>query len=119
MGKHPWVKNRAILHILDSTDIIDFKGEFVRKREWFNPNQIQKELKKIGMGTVARDEITSFLNQCSEVDEHYVIRRKPEKKDPDSETKAQNEYKITENGQVFLKSLNNPNFDFINKKYGK
>ena len=117
MGKYPWVKNRAILHILDSTDIKDLKGNFSRKRKWFNPNQIQRELKNIRMGTVGRDEITSFLNECSEHDEHYVERRKPQRKDLDSETKAQNEYKITETGREFLKSLNNPNFDFINKKY--
>lgn len=117
MGRHPWEKNKAILRILESTDIKDFKGNFARKKEWFNPNQIQKELKNIGMGTVGRDEITSFLNECCEVDGHFVERRKPQRKDPDSETKAQNEYKITETGQKFLESLNDPKFDFINKKY--
>ena len=117
MGKYPWEKNKAILHILDSTDIIGFKGEFLRKREWLNPNQIQKELKNRGVGTVGRDEITSFLNKCCEVDGHYVERRKPQRKDPDSETKAQNEYKITETGREFLKFSNDPKFDLINKKY--
>ena len=119
MGKYPVEKNRAILHILNSAEIKDIKGNFLRTKEWLNPNQIQSELKKIGMGTVSRDEITSFLIACCERDEHYVKRRKPQRKDPHSETKAQNEFKLTETGRAFLETLYYPNFDFINKKYGK
>jgi len=119
MGKYPWEKNRAILEVLDNTVIVDFKGYFSRNKEWFNPNQIQRELKNRGMGTISRDEITSFLNRCCEVDQHYVEKRKPDRKDPDSETKAQNEYKITQAGRGFLAFSNNPDFELINKKYGK
>jgi len=119
MGKYPVEKNKAILHILNSAEIKDIKGNFLRIREWLNPNQIQTELKKIGMGTVSRDEITSFLIACCERDEHYVERRKSQRKDPDRETKAQNEFKLTETGKEFLNTLNDPTFAFINKKYGK
>lgn len=48
MGKLPYEKKRAILQYLDSSDKMDMKGNFLRKIEWLNPNQIQSGLKKNG-----------------------------------------------------------------------
>jgi len=116
MGNLPADKKRFIFHVLNSTDIIGFKGEFSRKREWFNPNQIQNELKRIGFGTVDRGEITLFLNECYEHEKKFVDKRKPSRKDPDSETKAQNEYMLLDSGKELLDIMNSSVVDFINKR---
>jgi len=116
MGKQPWEKKRAIFQILDSKEITDQRGYFLRKVDWLNPNQIHEQLKSIGMGNISRDEITKFLNDCCENEKRYVERRKPQRNDPDSETKAQNEYKITNSGKGLLNDMNQPIIDFINKR---
>lgn len=102
--------------VLIQTDLQDFEGNFLRKREWLNPTQIQNEIKKIGFGAVGRDEITLFLNQCNEHEKKYVDRRKPSRKDPDSETKAQNEYKILDSGKELLEIMKSDVVGFINKR---
>ena len=116
MGKLPYEKKRAILQYIDSAEKTDIKGNFLRKIEWLNPNQIQAGLKKMGLGTIGRDEITLFLNQCFENEEKYVDKREPSKKDPDSELKAQNEYKLLDSGKELLAIMSNPITDFINKR---
>ena len=99
-----------------SAEIKDIKGYFLRKVEWLNPNQIQAGLKQMNFGTVDRGEITLFLNECFENEEKYVDKRKPSKKDPDSELKAQNEYKLLDSGRELLQIMNSPTIDFINKR---
>ena len=116
MGKLPYEKKRAILQYLDSADKMDMKGNFLRKIEWLNPNQIQSGLKKMGLGTIGRDEITLFLNECFVTEKKYVDKREPSKKDPDSELKAQNEYKLLDSGRELLQIMNSPTMDFINKR---
>ena len=56
MGRLPYEKKRAILQYLDSAEITNFAGDFSRKVEWINPTRIQAGLKKMGMGTIGRDE---------------------------------------------------------------
>ena len=116
MGKLPYEKKRAILQYLDSAEKTDIKGNFLRKVEWLNPNQIQSGLKKMGLGTVGRDEITIFLNECFENEEKFVDKREPSRKDPDSELKAQNEYKLLDSGRELLEDMKKPRMDFINKR---
>ena len=116
MGNLPSDKKRFIFLVLNSTDLHDNKGNFLRKKEWLNPTQIQNELKRIGFGTVGRDEITSFLNQCNEHEKKFVDRRKPSRKDPDSETKAQNEYRLLDSGKELLEIMKSDVVDFINKR---
>ena len=116
MGNLPYVKKRAILDYLKSGYITDMKGNFLRNVEWFNPNQIQSGLKKMGLGSVGRDEITIFLNECFENEEKYVDKREPSKKDPDSELKAQSEFKLLDSGRKLLNFMNSPTVDFINKR---
>ncbi len=116
MGKLPSDKKQFIFLVLNSKDILDIKGNFLRKKEWLNPNEIHNELKRIGFGNVGRDEITVFLNQCYEHEKKYVDRRKPSRKDPDSELKAQNEYKLLDSGKELLEIMNSEIVDFINKR---
>lgn len=116
MGKVPAEKKRFIFLVLNYTDILDIKKNFLRKKEWLNPTQIHNELKRIGFGNVGRDEITVFLNQCYEHEKKYVDKRKPSRKDPDSELKAQNEYKLLDSGKELLVIMNSSVVNFINKR---
>jgi len=111
MGRLPWEKYRAILQFLENADITDNAGNFVKNIEWLNRNEIQAGLKKMGIGTVGRDEISNFLNDCYENESKYVNKRTAER-----EPKAKWEYKITDEGKIFLKELMSPNYEFINKR---
>ena len=115
MGKSPADKKKLILGYLDSAEVTDMKGNFARKIEWLNPRRINEGIENMGMGTMGRDFITKFLDDCAELG--LVKKRKPTGQDLDSEPKAQREYKILDSGRELLTKLKKPDITFINKRY--
>ncbi len=124
VNKTPSETNKMILGILfDGIDINDLHGNFSKKEEWMNPKRIQGEIKNKFGTSVGRDVITGFLDGCYNHEEKYVDRKSkkdeknPSKKNEFVEPKAQNEYKILENGKKLLEYLNDPRQDFVTKRY--
>jgi len=122
--KLPYEQRRAILAVLATgIEINDFTGFFLRKEEWMNPTQVFDNLKKHFELQVGRDKITSFLDECAEHEKKYVERKRkkgeeyPTKKKDFVEPKAQREYKITESGKGLLGFMNDPNFEFVSKRF--
>ncbi len=109
--------------LANGIEIYDFQGFFSKKEEWMNPNQVYDKLKKHFDLQVGRDKITSFLDECTIHEKKYVQRKSksdeenPTKKKDFVEPKAQREYKITESGKNVLAFMNNPDFDFVSKRF--
>jgi len=112
----PYEVRRDIFQVLDKAEIRSF-GYTSKKIEWLNPNQIQIRLIDIGRGNIDRNKIRNYLDECYEHDEKYVDRRKPSKKEKDSERKAQNEFKLLDTGKELLKFMLDPKMEFINKRF--
>jgi len=120
MGKYslPYEVKRAIFFILDTAELKTLET-LSRPLEWLNPHQIHERLKGMRMGNIDRTKITNYLNECYEHEERYVDRRKPQKNEIGSETKAQNEYKLMGSGHELLEFMNDPRTDYINKRFSK